>query len=120
VVLVVCLFGGMFVYKRMQRSKAEADARAAVPQLLAMSAVYKDHRAYIDGLLNEGHRDAFAKAYRDGGLFAPSEYDEQVYVETIIAFIASRAKADGKPEFILGLPGTHKEPSGAREKRFPG
>lgn len=120
VVAVAALLGGMFVWKGMQRSKAETEARAAPVQMLSMTKTYKENQAYIDGLLREGHDAAFAKAYVSGSLFSPSEWDEQVYVEAVMGFVVERVKADGKADLVKGLPGVHEKPTQDQDKRFGG
>ncbi|MBL8746227.1 MAG: hypothetical protein JNK58_07730 [Phycisphaerae bacterium] len=110
-VLVALLVGGMVVWKGIQKSRAEAEARVAPVNLLQYSKVYKENREYLDGLLREAHAPSFAQAYKSGSLFTPSEWDEQVYVELVFDFLAERAKADGKPEIVPGLPGVHQKPA---------
>lgn len=112
VVLIVALVGGMLVYKQVQRSRTEREAQAMPRAMLTQTAVYKNHGPYIDALLEEAHRDAFASSYRAGSLFSPSEWDEQVYLEAVIEHIAQRAAADGKQEILDNLPGVHGKPDG--------
>lgn len=115
VVLVALVVGGMFVWKGVQRSRTEAEAREAPRKLLAFSMVYKENRDYLDGLIREAHGAAFEKAYNPGSLFAPSEWDEQVYVEHVFDAVAARVLADGKPEMARDLPGVHEKPEGYEE-----
>jgi hypothetical protein len=114
-VLVAAILGGMLVWKGVQRAAAERDAHEAVRLALDGTSARARFGEYIDRVVRETHAEAFAAAYDSGGLFSPSEWDEQRYIELIFERLASRAAAEGKADLIPLLPGVHGKPEGYQE-----
>ncbi len=104
VALIALVVGGLFVWKSVQRAKAEAEAPSVPHQTLSATKMYRENKAYVDQLLKEAHAPAFAQAYKSGSLFAPSEWDEQRYLELVFDYIEARALKDNKPDVAQGLP----------------
>lgn len=110
VVIVVLLLGGMFIYKQQQRSKAEIEGKQSAVQLIEGLKGLAPHREYVLGLIDSHHPEAFAASWSSGGLFAPSEFDEQGYIEQLWQRISDAARRDGKPEVVGELPGVTTNP----------
>ena len=104
VVLVCLLLGGMLVYKSVTRGRTSGTAQADALALVSGVNLVRDNRATIEGYVSAEHDAAFASAYTGGGLFAPSEFDEEVYLAALLT------GADGS-ELVLrclaGLPVGH-------------
>lgn len=104
--LVAAVLGGMLYWKSVQRAEAEAEARESPAALFMHTLIYPPNREYLDALFREGHDEAFAKAYRSGSLFTPSEWDQQVYMAEIIEYVGRRAVADNRHDIAEALPAT--------------
>ena len=103
-VLVVLILGGMFLYKQNQRSVAEQDGLKVLDQMLSVKSI-QPHREYLQGIAEKHHDAVFESSFESGGLFAPSVFDEQKYIEGIWSHICEQLTAEGKKDILFLLPG---------------
>lgn len=105
VVLIVAVIVGLLVYKDRRAAATNQEARQGALDHLGQRASLAPHMDYINGLVDRFHEQAFAVAYVHGGLFAESEYDEQVYFEELWPLLRKAAREEGKSEIAEQLPG---------------
>lgn len=103
VVLVVGVLGGFLGYKEYQKRQTSGKAAIDAKGLLG-GRQYRENQAYIDGLIHRHHGEAFAAAFQQEHLFAPSEFDEQKYLEVLWKRVSESAIRDNKPEIADSLP----------------
>lgn len=104
-VLVVLVLGGLLGYKAYQENKTRAEAREAAVGLLHGGKLFEANKDYVLKLIDGAHAEAFKATYRQGGLFAMSEFDEQLYLEALWSRVEAAAKADKREDILLVLPG---------------
>jgi len=103
-VLVVLILGGMLFYKQSQRQTAEKESLSALNQMLSVKSI-EPHRDYLQSIADKHHKEVFESSYVSGGLFAPSSFDEQKYIEDVWSRIREQLKAENKKEILFLLPG---------------
>lgn len=104
VVLVVMVIAGLFGVKIYHRTENEKEARTEAWKLVQDSKALKPHLDYLKKVMESHHTRAFSAAYSSGGLFAPSEFDGQIYVERIWELTAMTLRNEGKADIIELLP----------------
>lgn len=120
VVLVVAILGGLLVYKDRRAAATHTEARQAALDFLGQRPILAEHREYTTGLVDRFHDQAFQVAYVHGGLFAASEYDEQVYFEELWPLMRKAARDEGRAEVAVLLPGAGDDEAPVEPESKPG
>lgn len=105
VVLVAVVFASLFIYKEQRESLTHAEARLAALEFLGHRKPLEEHKAYVESLVDRFHDQAFEASYVHGGLFAASEYDEQLYFEELWPLMRRAARDEGRGDVAVVLPG---------------
>ncbi len=113
VLLVAGVLGGVLWHKSQERARCAAGAKEAAVALLRHTPAFKNDEVYVRRLIDESHKAAFDASFAGGGLFAPSSYDEQAYLEALWREITRRATDDNRPEVVDALPAIDQNPDHA-------
>jgi hypothetical protein len=105
VVLLAVILGGFLGFKQYQKVQSANEARDEAMQVVMGSKVLREHKVYIESLIDRHHAEAFKAGFKREHLFAPTEFDSQKYIEVLWERVASSANSDSKPDIAAALPG---------------
>lgn len=109
IALCALILLGLLGYKEQRAAATAREAREGASALIERRQFYRDNREYIESLFDSYHDEAWEKAYSHGGLFAPAEFDEQAYQETLFVLARRQALKDGRSSVVYGLPAFGEE-----------